>query len=204
MIKTLIFDFGDVFINLDKPATENALLNLGIQKITKDQMDKVLQYEKGLIDTQAIIHFFTKEFSHIPVASFIEAWNSILLDFPEHRLEFIKELAKKNEYELLLLSNTNDLHITWIQKHWGAERYEVFKSCFDQFYLSHEIHMSKPNTDIFEFVLQKNNLKAEECLFIDDTKENTDAAVALGIHIWNINPKVEDITNLFIVKKELF
>ena len=55
--------------------------------------------------------------------------------------------------------------------------YEEFKSLFNAFYLSHEIGFRKPNTNIYEYVLQENNLKAHECLFIDDTKENTEAAI---------------------------
>ena len=75
---------------------------------------------------------------------------------------------------------------------------------FDAFYLSHKIHLRKPTHDIFKFVLEQNNLSAKVCLFIDDTKEHTIAASQLGINTWNLNPKTEDITHLFKIKKELF
>ena len=94
--------------------------------------------------------------------------------------------------------NTNDLHISWIKKNWGLELYNDFKNCFEQFYLSHEIHFRKPNPDIYDFVLTNNQLKVHETFFIDDTKENTDAASKLGIHVWNLNPKNEDVTQLFL------
>ena len=84
------------------------------------------------------------------------------------------------------------------------ERYNRFKACFNPFYLSHEIHLSKPNTNIYKYVLNENNLKAKECFFIDDTKENTDAAAKLGIHVWNIIPEKDDIIHLFEVQKDLF
>ena len=82
--------------------------------------------------------------------------------------------------------------------------YNRFKNCFDKFYLSHEIQLSKPNLDIYKYVINENSLNAKECLFIDDTKENTDAASLLGINVWNNNPVTEDIVNLFTIKKDLF
>ena len=75
---------------------------------------------------------------------------------------------------------------------------------FEQFYLSHEIGFRKPNTNIYEFVLQENKLNASETLFIDDTKENTDAAKLLGFKVWNNNPYKQDVVNLFSIKKDLF
>jgi HAD superfamily hydrolase (TIGR01509 family) len=62
--------------------------------------------------------------------------------------------------------------------------------------LSHEINFRKPNTEIYQFVLNENKLKAEETFFIDDTKENTDAAERLGIKTWNLIPGKEDVVDL--------
>jgi putative hydrolase of the HAD superfamily len=62
--------------------------------------------------------------------------------------------------------------------------------------LSHEIHLRKPNDEIFEFVLEQNNLNPEHTLFIDDTKENTDAANKLGIKTWNLLVGKEDVIHL--------
>ncbi|WP_103071475.1 HAD family hydrolase [Aquimarina sediminis] len=202
MIKTIIFDFGDVFINLDKPATEREFLKLGeispvseIQKINK-------RYEVGNFSTPEFIDAFHKLLPEASEKEIINAWNAILLDFPEHRLKFIQKLASKKQYKLILLSNTNELHIKWIKE--NVPFFEEFKSCFDVFYLSHEIRLRKPGTSVFDFVLQQNKLNPTETLFIDDTKENTDTAAALGIHTWNNDPKTEDVTNLFTTKSNLF
>jgi putative hydrolase of the HAD superfamily len=46
MIKNIIFDFGDIFINLDKQATYNAMAKLGVTEISKEMMDVYHQYEK--------------------------------------------------------------------------------------------------------------------------------------------------------------
>ena len=199
MIKNIIFDFGDIFINLDKKATYSELEKLGVSKITDEMIDVAYRYERGLISTDEFIGFFRKKFKVVK-EDLVFAWNSILLDFPLRRLVFLKELVKSKKYRLFLLSNTNDLHISSLKKSLGTEFYNEFKSCFEQFYLSHEIHFKKPDTAIYEFVLNENNLIADETLFVDDLKENTDAANKLGIHTWNLIPGKEDITELFTKK----
>lgn len=205
MIKTIIFDFGDVFINLDKPAIERELFKLGLPKsISIDMYHVASKYEKGLISTEELTDYFTEKFPNISKSDFIKAWNAIILDFPEHRLQFIEQLALKNNYNLILLSNTNNLHIEQVIENMSLARYSRFKNSFYKFYLSQDIHLSKPSPSIYEFVLNENNLNPSECLFIDDLKENTDAASKLGIHVWNLDPEKEDVTKLFTIKKDLF
>ncbi|WP_296383746.1 HAD-IA family hydrolase [Winogradskyella sp.] len=203
MIKTLIFDFGDVFINLDKQgAMQNALDIFDLDTFEDDMIETNIQYEIGKISTSKFIEFYTSKFPNVNKTSIIDAWNYIINDFPEYRLDFIKDLAQNKEFKLILLSNTNDMHIDFIKQ--NVSFYEDFKNCFDVFYLSQEMHLRKPNADIFEFVLKENNLAANECLFIDDTKENTDTAKQLDFNIWNIDETSEDVIYLFEIKKELF
>lgn len=203
MIKTIIFDFGDVFINLDKEgAMKNALELFEINELSEELVAINALYEQGLMETTEFLDFYLNNFPKLSKKELIDAWNFIICDFPSKRLEFIQQLAKDKNYKLILLSNTNELHIDCIKKH--IPFYEDFKACFDKFYLSHQIMLRKPNTDIFNFVLNENKLKPEECLFIDDTKENTVTASKLGINVWNNDPKTEDILDLFTIKKELF
>ena len=202
-IKTIIFDFGDVFINLDKQgAMTNALELFEVDELPEELVSVNTLYEQGLISTEEFVEFYTDNFPKLSEKTIIDAWNFILKDFPEHRIEFIKKLAEDKTYKLILLSNTNDLHISWIAE--NVSFYEDFKSCFNEFYLSHEINLRKPNADIYEFVLKENKLKPEECFFIDDTKENTVTAASLGIHTWNIDETSQDIVDLFAINKDLF
>jgi putative hydrolase of the HAD superfamily len=196
MIKNIIFDFGDIFINLDKEATANALGKLGVSEISEETLLVCQHYEMGLMSTANFINFFENKFQ-ISAEKLIAAWNAILLDFPPNRLKFIQELATKTNYNLFLLSNTNALHISWIQENWGMPLFKTFKNCFQHFYLSHEMKMRKPNANIYEYVLKEHLLIPQETLFIDDTKENTDAAKLLGIETWNLIPGQDDIINLF-------
>ncbi|MDP5082538.1 MAG: HAD-IA family hydrolase [Winogradskyella sp.] len=203
MIKTLLFDFGDVFINLDKQgAMQNALSLFGLKAFEDDMISTNIQYEIGNISTAEFIQFYKSKFSNLNETEIIDAWNYIIKDFPKYRLDFIKELAQKKEFRLILLSNTNAMHIDFIKQ--NVPFYSDFKNCFDAFYLSQELNLRKPNAAIFEFVLKENHLTANECLFIDDTKENTDIAKKLGFHIWNIDETNEDIIDLFKIKNTLF
>ena len=203
MIKTIIFDFGDVFINLDKEGALQRAVNLFKTDLFSEEMIATNNlYEQGLISTANFIKFYKDKFPNTSEAEIIETWNFIIKDFPTYRLNFLKALSEEKNYRLILLSNTNDLHINWVKLH--VPFYNQFKNYFDAFYLSHEIHLRKPDSEIFQFILNKHNLFAEECLFIDDTIEHTMSASQLGIHTWNINPKTEDIINLFAIKNDLF
>ncbi|MDN3494024.1 HAD family hydrolase [Winogradskyella bathintestinalis] len=203
MIKTLIFDFGDVFINLDKQgAMQNALNLFQLETFAADMIATNEQYEIGKISTTEFLEFYSKKFPYLKNNTIIEAWNYIIKDFPIHRLEFIKNLAAQNKYQLILLSNTNHMHIAFIKE--NVSFFEEFKSYFDVFYLSQELNLRKPNKTIFEYLLNENNLLPSECLFIDDTKENTDTAEAMGFYAWNIDETIEDVITLFETKKELF
>ncbi len=203
MIKALIFDFGNVFLNLDiDKAKKDVFELLRIRSFSEEMLATNQLYEQGRITTNDLLTFYLKEFPYLTKHDIIHSWNAVLKDFPEYRLTFLQNLASEKRFKLILLSNTNTLHINWVKE--NIPFYETFKNCFDAFYLSHEIGLRKPNKAIFEYVLRKNHLKAKECLFIDDTKEHILGASELGIHTWNIDPNREDITNLFTIKNQLF
>ena len=195
MIKNLILDFGDIFINLDKPATAREMMKYGFTEITPELDTLFKDYEMGLVTSEVFLNHIGKLFPKATEQNLIDAWNAILLDFPEERLEFLEELAKENRYRLFLLSNTNEIHIENERQKMG-ERFTRFQNAFEVFYLSYEMGKRKPNADIFEQVLEENGLVPQETLFVDDTKENTDAAELLGIKTWNLIVGQEDITQL--------
>lgn len=202
MIKTIIFDFGDVFLTLDKSATQKHLEKQGISELDSEFIKINNTYEKGLISTSNFIQHYIKRFDGLSSEKFKKAWNSILIEFPEKRLEFLKKLRASGSYRLILLSNTNELHIDWVKE--NISIFEDFKACFDKFYLSHEIHFRKPNADIFEFVLKENHLNPKETLFVDDTLEHTLTAKKLGVHTWHLQVGEEEVFQLFSKKADLF
>ncbi len=196
MIKNIILDFGDIFINLDKAATAKAMIPFGFTQLTPELNSIFKSYEKGNMSSEQFLSDVSAHFPKASKADLTDAWNAILLDFPLHRLEFLEDLARENTYRLFLLSNTNDIHIEFVKQQMGMENYNRFKSVFEVFYLSYEMGMRKPDAEIFEFVLQQNHLNPSETLFVDDTTENTDTAASLGISTWNLQVGQEDITEL--------
>lgn len=197
MIKNIIFDFGDIFINLDKQIIYREAEKFGgTSQLTSEVLKINDSFEVGAISPDEFISALQEVYPKATRHEIEGIWNGMLLDFPDYRLDFITELAKENKYRLFLLSNTNALHIPYLEEKWGAEKFNRFKNCFEKFYLSQEIGLRKPNAEIFEFVLNENGLKADETFFIDDNKENTDGAKKLGIHCWNLQVGKEDIVDL--------
>ncbi|NJB70540.1 putative hydrolase of the HAD superfamily [Saonia flava] len=196
MIKNIIFDFGDIFINLDKPATAREMEKFGYLETTPELTSIFDSYEKGLLTSNEFLNLTNTIFPKATKQELINAWNAILLDFPDYRLEFLESLVQENDYRMFLLSNTNDIHIEFVKEYMGKEKYNRFKECFEVFHLSYEMNMRKPEAEIYQFVLDESNLDPAETFFVDDTKENTDSASKLGIKVWNLRVGIEDITDI--------
>ena len=195
MINAIIFDFGDIFINLDKQATMDALQKLGLSKWNEELDHLNIQFETGQISRKNFLLGIQKHVPNASINEILDAWNAILLDFPLYRLEFLQMLSKK--YRLFLLSNTDAIHIETFEQKNGISFYSDFYQCFEKVYFSFEVEMRKPNPEIFNYLANKHDLAPKRTLFIDDKKENTDAALALGFHVWNLQVGKEDIVNLF-------
>lgn len=194
-INTIIFDFGDIFINLDKKATMDGFKKLGLKEWNNELDQLNFQFEKGNISREEFLAGFQKQMPNASIEEILEAWNAILADFPLYRLEFLQMLSKK--YKLFLLSNTDSIHIDTFEQKVGPSFYGDFYQCFEKVYFSFEMGMRKPDAEIYQTVLNKHELQAKRTLFVDDKKENTDAAAALGIHVWNLQVGKEDVIDLF-------
>jgi len=57
--------------------------------------------------------------------------------------------------------------------------------------------MRKPEPEIFQTIMRKHDLSPKRTLFVDDKKDNTDIAEALGLHVWNLKVGEEDVVDLF-------
>ena len=195
MINTIIFDFGDVFINLDKQGTVKSLKKLGLPEWNEDLNQLNLKFEKGQISEENFLLGIQKQVPNASIEEILDAWNAVLLDFPLRRLEFLQKLSKK--YRLFLLSNTDAIHIETFEREHGTSFYSDFYQCFEKIYFSYEMGMRKPDAEIFNYILKKHDLSAKRTLFVDDKKENTDAALSLGFQVWNLQVGKEDVVELF-------
>ncbi|OXA75048.1 haloacid dehalogenase [Flavobacterium branchiophilum] len=195
MMTAIIFDFGDVLINLNRRQTQLAFEKLGLQNYENIITSANDAFEKGTIDELTFLETFQK---HIPNASLSDikaAWNTILGDFPTYRLDFLKKLSQN--YDLYLLSNTDAIHIAYFESQTPATFVKEFYQCFKKIYFSFDLKMRKPDLEIYQHVLQDNGLNPKKTLFIDDKKANTDAAAQLGISVWNLQVGQEDVVSLF-------
>lgn len=195
MIDTIIFDFGDIFINLDKEATPAALKKLGLKEWNSNLDAMNLEFEKGKISEMEFILGFQNYIPNASILEIREAWNAILLDFPLYRLEFLQMLSQK--YRLFLLSNTDSIHIERFQHKAGITFYRDFYKCFEKVYFSYELGMRKPDAAIFEFVIKEHNLSPKNTLFVDDNFENIESAQKLGLQTWHLQKGEEDVVDLF-------
>jgi glucose-1-phosphatase len=195
MIEAIIFDFGDVFLNLDKEATVRELKKLGLKEWTPELEQLNYQYEIGKIDELEFMSGIQKHIAKCDILAIREAWNAVLLDFPLYRLEFLQLLSTK--YKLFLLSNTDQTHIDKFEHKVGQSFARDFYGCFEKVYFSYDIRLRKPDENTFKFVINNHNLTPKKTLFVDDKKANTDAAKKLGFVTWNLQVGKEDVTQLF-------
>jgi FMN phosphatase YigB (HAD superfamily) len=198
MIDTIIFDFGDIFINLDKEATPLALKKLGLKEWNSNLDAMNLDFEKGKISEMEFILGLQNYIPNASIHQIREAWNAILLDFPLYRLEFLQMLSQK--YRLFLLSNTDSIHIEQFQHRAGISFYRDFYQCFEKVYFSYELGMRKPDAAIFEFIIKEHNLLPKNTLFVDDTLQNIKSAEKLGLQVWHLQKGEEDVIAIFANK----
>ena len=106
----------------------------------------------------------------------------MLLTIPVQGLNLISDLRAAG-YRLFVLSNTNSIHMRAFRKILQKEHgINDFDSLFDKTYYSHLVKLRKPNGAIFQYVLDDQQIDANETLFIDDNSTNLLGATKLGIH----------------------
>lgn len=186
-IKNIVFDWGGVMINLDKVRCVKAFDKIGAHHISSyvdecRQEDLFHDLEMGSI---TVPQFCDEVRRQCPECAATDeeicwAWGELLTGIPEYRVEKLRTLKPK--YRLFLLSNTNVIH-------WEPYAHRL-EGCFEKMFLSYEMHLVKPDAEIFREVLRQTGIRAEETLFIDDSANNCAGAAALGIRTHHV--KVSD------------
>lgn len=199
-IDTIIFDLGMVVIDLEMEATTNAFKSLfgsryGESMSVLNERSHFENYETGQISTTEFIDGIQEQLDQAEKRDRISAaWNAMLKTIPDRRFRILK--AAQQDFRTFCLSNTNELHIDFIYDYLKREKQIAdLVDYFDKVYLSHEIKMRKPNAEIFEFVIDRNQLDPERTLFIDDTAGHLKGAEKLGIRTYHLAApeQLEDI-----------
>jgi len=189
-IKNIILDLGGVLLNIDYIATIKAFKELGVKNIemifTPEAQNKLFDcLEDGTMNPDEFREGLRKHSGlNLTVKQIDDAWNAMLLDFPKSRIELLDGIRKN--YRLFLLSNTNAIHypeyLGYMARTYGFANLD---SLFEKTYWSHEIGMRKPFVEVFDLIVDENNLIKQETLFVDDTLQHVEGARRAGLNaIW--------------------
>ena len=186
-VKTLIFDLGGVILDLSVAHTLELFARMS--KMPKEKVHELyfstpgfLDYEKGTIDDSTFRDFVRQTYSLKATDEDIDqAWNAMLRGISEQKLDLLTRL--QSEFQVFLLSNTNAIHIHHINEVIlpKGRKERTLDSYFHKAYYSHRMGKRKPDADIFEQVIEENNLVPEQTLFLDDYAINIEGAKAVGI-----------------------
>jgi glucose-1-phosphatase len=184
-VKNIIFDLGGVLLNLDVAQTSEAFKRLGVTQI--DNLFRIghaesffREYEMGIISDDEFVEK-ARQLSLPDTTSqqIIAAWNIMLLDFPEERVQFLNRL--KSKYRLFLFSNTNAIHLQAFHKSYQDIYGSAMDELFEKAYYSHLIKYRKPDVEAYHYVIKDSKLEAAETLFIDDALVNVEGARLAGL-----------------------
>ena len=199
MIKNIIFDLGNVIINYNQKKIINNFTEKEEEiKYIYDEIFHAPEWtlmDLGDITNDEAIEIINKrnEFKYEKLTQeFLHEWNK-----KQHINRDIVEIAKilkNNGYNLFVLSNM------------ANQTYEYFKN--DEFFslctgivISAHEHVKKPDEKVYRLLLDRYNLNAEECLFIDDddSGKNYETANKIGIKGRRIMPnQAEDVKKLLL------
>lgn len=201
MIKNVVLDFGGILTGLDKERCVKALRQIGAGRIAFyvdecKQEDLFHTLEMGL----CTIHEFCDEArrkcsytdengTYHPCNAtdeqLIWAWNELLLGVSQQKLNYIKRLRDCGRYNVVLLSNTNEVHWDYSKDRFftcaNGEEGLVLSDFFHNIFLSYELHVIKPDARIFQTMLSETGYEAGETIFVDDSMKNCEGANAVGI-----------------------
>ena len=186
-VKNIVFDLGGVLINLNVPRCVNAFTALmgaenmrtvlgmdddgeGVKSVSIANRQLMADFERGNISTDQFVaqimpycHPGTTE------QDVKDAWMAMVADLPQERLDIVAQLRQKG-YRIFMLSNGNDLHFDFIHTTYHLDAY------FERFFLSQQMHMAKPEPEIFVRVNDAIGGTPDNTVFIDDLSANRQAA----------------------------
>lgn len=192
-IEAIILDLGGVVIDIDYNRTADAFRKLGVEhfdelysKASQNTIfDRLETGELPAAEFRALISKETKV--TLTDEQIDDAWNALLIGFNKERFKFIIELRK--HYPVFLLSNTNEIHhkkfLEIADRDLGKD---VFEKTFSKVYYSSSIGMRKPHEEIFNKVIEENNLHAEKTLFVDDSIQHIKGAFKVLLNAEHLLP----------------
>ncbi len=178
MIKNIVFDIGNVLAGF---AWEDFYRSFGYsEEIFEKLADATVrspfwnEMDRGKLSDEELLEGFIKNDSSIEkeIREVFENVEEIIQRF-DYAIPWIRELKEKG-YHIYVISNfSRKAHVECIK---ALDFLEI-----DGEILSYQVKLIKPSPEIYQLLCSKYNLKAEECVFIDDLPKNVEAARKEGM-----------------------
>ena len=183
-VKTIIFDFGGVIIDLDHVGAVREFKKAGLANAEEvlspyHQQGIFQEFERGAIDRARFYEKY-RELVGVNVSEkeIDNGWLGFIGGLEDYKLDMLDELRTK--YAVFLLSNTNPVVMDWAFSPAFGKDGRTLPDYFDRLYLSYQLGCLKPDRAIFDHIVADAGILPEETLFIDDGESNCAAAAELG------------------------
>ena len=201
----IIFDFGGVIMDVNIGKTIIAFDQLNIEGLKVDDIisahkSYLYDLEVGNITPEEFISSIYKEYPTAVNATdkqIWNAWNALLQPYDPARIALVDEIRK--HYRTYLLSNTNFPHRIKFREMYRKQFDENLEDLFIECFYSDEMHMRKPDIEIYEEVIKRTRINPSKTLFIDDNEANITGAQKAGLLTYHLAGS-EKITDLFSVE----
>ena len=186
MYKSIIFDIGGVMVDFDPKAyLVDRLCSAEMEEKVYDLTFGSEEWKKldaGLISrfegNATMLKNAQAAGCEFEVQGVLDDWMHILR--PRRRMQTLVEQLKQHGYCVYYLSNIPEDVLALLME-------RDFKGLFDGGVASCEVHINKPDPRIYQALLDKYQLKADECIFIDDRADNIKAASLLGLGTYQMH-----------------
>lgn len=195
MLKNFVFDFGQVIVHFEPEyMTKQYIENPDDAKFAQDIIFDRLYWDKldlGTITDEEIIDDIKNRLPENLYANAVKAYENWYMHLPffDGMVELIKDL-KASGKKLYLLSN---ISIGFAENYSRNPELKKLFDLFDGLIFSAKEGYAKPNKDIFEHLLNKFDLKAEETIFIDDNEKNIIGAKSANINAYLFDGDVKKL-----------
>lgn len=198
--EAVVFDLGAVILNINPQLSINQFNAFGVPDIFGflfglEQDGVFEEFERGKLNPQEFREHIRKRTGlKIDDQQFDHAFNAMLLDFPTARIDAVLRCGAAKP--TFLLSNTNKIHYDNYSRRIAHRNIECLDDMFKAAYYSHNMGMRKPDNEIFENLIAKVGVSAQNILFIDDNLKNIESADKMGIQTIRICDGL-DISEMF-------
>lgn len=181
-IKNIIFDLGNTLIYFDYCYFFDGVSllekNVNARKLKKFFVDNKMDLKIGSnkIDIKKAFKILKKKFNlRIGYLDFHYLYCDIFWENTAMK-NFLENKLVDSKYKLYMLSNVDASHINFIDNNFPYVR-NIKKRT-----LSYKVRLIKPDKKIYKHIIQKNNIRPDETIFIDDLKKNILSAKSLGLN----------------------